>query len=110
MAPKRSKDELPQACKTLSDAIGKDGDLTADDIKKCDAKLRTRAFTALGSALAVNHPMTYESYKKMNDNEKRTHLCQFLLDPASGGCTGTNETIRSVEDAYSIWFRYMIPY
>ena len=95
MAPKRKLGDLPKACAELKGVLG--DNVTAESIEAADKGIRHRAFSALGTVLGSSFPAQLAEYKKLTDDlQRRSFLAAFILDPASGGCSVTNETSRAV--------------
>ena len=101
MGPKRALDALPKAlaeAKALLESGGKDVD--AAGIEGLDRKVRVKAFSALSSTLKSKFPSKHSEYVDLSsDEERRSWLANFMLDPATGGSVGKNTV--SIESASS---------
>eukprot|EP00959_Pyramimonas_sp_CCMP1952_P413171 8657956-Pyramimonas_sp.AAC.1 len=98
MAPKRNPNQLPSACEELKHALTVGGlEVNEASIRGVERKLRQRAFSALNSVLKTTHPEKFLEYSKLAlDEDRRSWLAAFLVDPASGGsCIATNSTSRT---------------
>jgi hypothetical protein len=94
MAPKREANKLPAPVETLRVALG--GNVTIDGLNNADASTRTRAFSAMSGVLGKTFPSKHAEYKSLqHDIQRREWLLSFIVDPASGGCSCSNTTLRA---------------
>ena len=76
--------------------------ISAESIGKVLYKDRKNAFSALNVYLKQNHPDKYAEYVELlRDEERRTWMASYILDPKSGGSSAVNVTSRSIEHARS---------
>ena len=99
-------DVLPKPCLELQTALG--DNCSPDGLAGRDLhKLRNRAFGAMKQHLNKHNPEAIAGFDSLdNDAQRREWLCNFMLDPKSGGFTAQNwgeRKKRGTQKARKIW-------
>eukprot|EP00927_Polykrikos_kofoidii_P032673 TRINITY_DN27764_c0_g1_i1.p1 TRINITY_DN27764_c0_g1~~TRINITY_DN27764_c0_g1_i1.p1 ORF type:complete len:260 (-),score=50.56 TRINITY_DN27764_c0_g1_i1:137-892(-) len=105
MPAKLQPNAFPKAMVSLRDSLG--DDLNVDNLQRTDAALRSKAFVSLRQELQQKRRNKWTEYRQLQkDADKRKWLINYIIDPASGGSTVTNETSRSTvteENEMHVW-------
>ena len=94
MAPKKEKHTLGAPCAALKLQLLKDGGVNPDNMSsKALATLRNKAASSMVAFLKRDNIEKLNEYKRLESNKQRNEwMCEYFLDPESGGCLGKNHT------------------